>query len=126
MRPVALRPRLTAGLPLSQRHKMRLYTADFSVVDPYRMMRTHGFAEEFSRPIVHAWRARVKINANRCSAVGCEQRREANNVKCCLAEMLQEGPGMSLAPPASVRPRALLPPLTLLSRLRRDSAPLLV
>src|SRR5215210_4556238 len=29
-------------------------TADFSVVDPYRMMRTHGFAEEFSRPIVHA------------------------------------------------------------------------
>jgi DNA-binding transcriptional MerR regulator len=30
-------------------------TADFSVIDPYRMMRTSGSAEKSTRPIVHAW-----------------------------------------------------------------------
>jgi hypothetical protein len=42
-------------------------TADFSVIDPYRMMRTDGSAEKSTRPIVHAWCVRVNINATRCS-----------------------------------------------------------
>jgi hypothetical protein len=41
-------------------------TADFSVIDPYRMMRTDGSAEKSTRPIVHAWCVRVNINATRC------------------------------------------------------------
>jgi hypothetical protein len=41
-------------------------TADFSVIDPYRMMHTEGSAEEATRPIAHAWRARVNISATRC------------------------------------------------------------
>jgi hypothetical protein len=44
----------------------RFLTADFSVVEPYRMMRTDSSAEKSSRPIVHDWRARVNINATRC------------------------------------------------------------
>jgi|SRR3712207_540362 len=31
-----------------------LITADFSVIDPYRMMPTDGSAEKSTRPIVHA------------------------------------------------------------------------
>jgi hypothetical protein len=45
-----------------------LPTADFSVIDPYRMMRTDGSAEKPTRPIVHAWCVRVNINATRCSS----------------------------------------------------------
>jgi hypothetical protein len=41
-------------------------TADFSVIDPYGMMRTDGSAEKSNRPIVHAWCVRVNINATRC------------------------------------------------------------
>jgi transposase len=41
-------------------------TADFSVIDPYRMMRTGGSAEKSTRPIVHAWCMQVNINATRC------------------------------------------------------------
>jgi hypothetical protein len=40
-------------------------TAHFSVVEPYRMMRTDGSAEKSSRPIVHVSRAGVNINATR-------------------------------------------------------------
>jgi hypothetical protein len=45
-------------------------TADFSVIDPYRMMRTDGSAEKSNRPIVHAWCVRVNINATRCKHFG--------------------------------------------------------
>ncbi len=44
------------------------YTADFSEVDPYRMMRTYGPAEGFTRPLVHAWLVWVNMNAIRCIA----------------------------------------------------------
>jgi hypothetical protein len=40
-----------------------ILTADFSVIDPYRMMRTDGSAERSTRPIVHVWCVRVNINA---------------------------------------------------------------
>ena len=36
------------------------------MIDPYRKMRTAGFAEKPIRPIVYAWCVRVNINANRC------------------------------------------------------------
>jgi hypothetical protein len=42
-------------------------TAYFSVIDPYRMMPTDGSAEKSNRPIVHAWCARVNINATHCN-----------------------------------------------------------
>jgi hypothetical protein len=45
-----------------------LLTADFRVIDPYRMMHTDGSAEKSTRPVVYAWRARVNISATRCSA----------------------------------------------------------
>jgi hypothetical protein len=41
-------------------------SADFSVIDPYRMMRTAGSAEKSTRPAMFAWRARVSISATRC------------------------------------------------------------
>ena len=41
-------------------------TADFSVIDPYRMMRTDDSAEKSTQPIVHVWCVRVNINATRC------------------------------------------------------------
>jgi len=45
-------------------HQLPEYlTADFSVTDPYRMMRTDGSAEKSTRPIVQAWCVRVNINA---------------------------------------------------------------
>jgi hypothetical protein len=36
------------------------------VIDPYRTMHTDGSAEKSTRPIAHAWRARVNISATRC------------------------------------------------------------
>ena len=36
------------------------------MIDPYRMMPTDGSAEKSNRPIVHAWCARVNINATHC------------------------------------------------------------
>jgi hypothetical protein len=54
-----------AGKPPYSKYSV-LPTADFSVIDPHRMMRTDDTAEESTRPIVHAWRARVNINATRC------------------------------------------------------------
>jgi hypothetical protein len=45
-----------------------LYTADFSVIDPYRMMHTGGSAEKLTRLIAHVWRARVNISATRCKS----------------------------------------------------------
>jgi hypothetical protein len=43
-----------------------LLTADFSVIDPYRLMRIDGSAEKPTRPIVHAGSVRININATRC------------------------------------------------------------
>ncbi len=43
-------------------------TADFSVVDPHRMMRTYGPAKGFTQRLVHAWRVWVNINAIRCKS----------------------------------------------------------
>ena len=40
-------------------------TADFSVIDPYRIPRTDGSAEKPTRPVAHAWCMRVNINATR-------------------------------------------------------------
>src|SRR5215218_997460 len=44
-------------------------TADFSVIDQYRMVGTDGSTEKSTRPIVHAWCVRVNINATRYSLV---------------------------------------------------------
>jgi hypothetical protein len=41
-------------------------TADFSVVDPQRMMCTYGPAEGSTQSFVHAWLVWVNINAIRC------------------------------------------------------------
>src|SRR5215217_5478968 len=41
-------------------------TADFSMVDPHRMMRKYGPAEGFTHPLVHAWLVWVNITAIRC------------------------------------------------------------
>ncbi|MDP8901049.1 MAG: zinc ribbon domain-containing protein, partial [Actinomycetota bacterium] len=42
-------------------------TADFSVVDPYRMMHTdRQFRRKVTQPFVHASRTQVNINATRC------------------------------------------------------------
>ena len=43
-------------------------SADFSVVDPYRMMLTDGrFRRKVTQPFVHASRAQVNIIATRCN-----------------------------------------------------------
>ena len=45
---------------------LRAPTADFSVVDPYRMMREDSRCHErVTRPVVPAWRTWVNINATR-------------------------------------------------------------
>src|SRR5215208_2681206 len=44
-----------------------MHTANFSVVDPYRMVCTdRRFHRRMTQPVVHAWRARLSINATRC------------------------------------------------------------
>jgi hypothetical protein len=56
---------------------MHALTADFSVIDPHRMMRTYAPTEGSTQPLLHAWRIRVNINAIRCERrldVGNEQR----------------------------------------------------
>jgi hypothetical protein len=45
-------------------------TADFSVVDPYRMMRAdRRFRRKVTQPFVHASRTQVNIIATRCEKV---------------------------------------------------------
>ena len=73
------------GLTSTKRHREHhLPTADFSVIDPYRMMRTDGSAEKSTQPIVHAWCVRVNINATRCKKL-------ASPVRLCFYQLLQEG-----------------------------------
>ncbi len=50
-------------------------TADFSVVDPHRMMRTYDPTEGSTQPLLHAWRVRVNINAIRCDRYNKPRRR---------------------------------------------------
>jgi hypothetical protein len=53
-------------MPLLELRFDGVLTADFSVVDPYPMVRTYGPAEEFTQPLVHPWLVWVNINAIRC------------------------------------------------------------
>src|SRR5829696_2908634 len=50
-------------------------TADFSVVDPQRMMCAYGPAEGSTQPFVHAWLVWVNINAIRCREEGAQRER---------------------------------------------------
>jgi hypothetical protein len=61
--------------------------ADFSVIDPYRMMRTAGSAEKSTRPAMFAWRARVSISATRCRLPNREDSRTATSATRTTAEV---------------------------------------
>jgi hypothetical protein len=52
-------------------------TADFSVIDPQRMMCTYGPAEGSTPSFVHAWLVWVNINAIRCDTTQRATRRDS-------------------------------------------------
>jgi len=63
-----------------------LLTADFSMVDPHRMMRKYGPAEGFTHPLVHAWLVSVDITAiccNPCPVCGGYDQAERDSGERC-------------------------------------------
>jgi hypothetical protein len=75
--PTPLFTQLRRELCLGELRRINLLTADFGVVDLYRMVRTEGFAEGPTRPIVYVWRVRVNTNATCCQTFGSDDREVA-------------------------------------------------
>jgi hypothetical protein len=78
-------------------HKLRDLTADFSVIDPCRMMHTDGSVGTSTRPIVHAWRAQVNISATRCKNSSCISM--VSRSRCSSEETLISNPTRSDSEP---------------------------
>ena len=72
LKALAFSPRSTGSLT-SRAQQRLVVTADFSVLDPQRMMCTYGPAEGSTQSFVHAWLVWVNINAIRCKTLGSEE-----------------------------------------------------